>query len=69
LDLEKRRFLLNPGSVGFPRDMADAHNPRRLPQAITRYALYDTEKKVWVFHRQEYDMGPTWEKMRRYRLW
>ncbi|MEJ5188867.1 MAG: metallophosphoesterase family protein [Breznakiellaceae bacterium] len=68
LELEERRFLLNPGSVGFPRDLGEAHNSWRLPRAIARYALYDTEKKLWTFHRLEYDMGPTWEKMRRYNL-
>jgi diadenosine tetraphosphatase ApaH/serine/threonine PP2A family protein phosphatase len=63
------RFLLNPGSVGFPRDQAEAHRPLRYHSAIARYALFDTETGLWRFKRLEYDMQETAQRMRRLGLW
>jgi predicted phosphodiesterase len=66
---EHARFLLNPGSVGFPRNQAEAHRPRRYHRAIARYALFDTQTGVWQFKRLEYDMRDTERRMRRLGLW
>ena len=44
-----KRAILNPGSVGQPRD--------RDPRAA--YAIFDTEKQTWHFHRVEYDIEAT----------
>lgn len=40
------KWLLNPGSVGQPRD----HDPR------AAFALLDTESKQWNWHRVDYDI-------------
>jgi predicted phosphodiesterase len=40
------RTILNPGSVGQPRD----HDPR------SSYAIYETELERWEYHRVEYDI-------------
>jgi predicted phosphodiesterase len=61
---EEARFLLNPGSVGFPRDRADAHHRPNYRHAIARYALFDTGTGLWQFKRLEYDMRGTVKKMR-----
>jgi diadenosine tetraphosphatase ApaH/serine/threonine PP2A family protein phosphatase len=58
------RFLLNPGSVGFPRDEADAHQKSRYRRAAARYALFDTESGLWKFKRLEYDMRQTAKRMK-----
>jgi predicted phosphodiesterase len=63
------RFLLNPGSVGFPRDEADAPRPSSLDRTAARYALFDTVSGVWQFKRLEYDMRDTAERMEKNRLW
>lgn len=63
------RYLLNPGSVGFPRDAQDAHGSDTLDAAIARYALYDTDMKQWSFRRIHYDMRETAERMYSYGLW
>jgi predicted phosphodiesterase len=57
------RFLLNPGSIGFPRDQADAHHYTRGRNAIAQYALFDTETGLWQFKRLEYDMRETTKRM------
>jgi diadenosine tetraphosphatase ApaH/serine/threonine PP2A family protein phosphatase len=44
-----RKMVINPGSVGQPRD--------RDPRAA--YAMYDTERAVVTLHRVEYDIGAT----------
>jgi diadenosine tetraphosphatase ApaH/serine/threonine PP2A family protein phosphatase len=62
---ERRRFLINPGSVGFPRDQADAHRYLRSRCAIARYAIFDTVTGIWQFKRLEYDMRDTAERMLR----
>jgi len=47
LQLENnRRYLLNPGSVGQPRDL----DPR------AAFAIYDTDEKTVTFHRIPYDI-------------
>jgi predicted phosphodiesterase len=63
------RFLLNPGSVGFPRDQAEAHHPLRYRNAIARYAVFDSETGLWQFKRLEYDMRETAWRMRLLGLW
>lgn len=40
------RAILNPGSVGQPRD----HNP------LAAYAIYDTETTIWEPHRVDYNI-------------
>ncbi len=54
LHLRKTRYIVNPGSVGQPRD-AD-------PRAA--YALLDVEKKTWVYKRVSYDVAATQARMR-----
>jgi diadenosine tetraphosphatase ApaH/serine/threonine PP2A family protein phosphatase len=49
------RVILNPGSVGQPRD-----NDRR-----AAYALLDTEDKTWEGRRVEYQFEVTQNHMRR----
>lgn len=63
------RYLLNPGSVGFPRDAEDAHSSDSLDAAVARYALYDTKQKRWMFRRITYDMRETAERMYACGLW
>jgi diadenosine tetraphosphatase ApaH/serine/threonine PP2A family protein phosphatase len=53
LDLDEMRFVANPGSIGQPRD----GDPR------AAYALVDTEARQITFHRVEYDIDTTREKM------
>jgi diadenosine tetraphosphatase ApaH/serine/threonine PP2A family protein phosphatase len=54
LDLAGRRLILNPGSVGQPRD--------RDPRAS--YAMLDTDAMTWTFRRVEYPVEITQERMR-----
>jgi len=42
----QKRMILNPGSVGQPRD----HNP------LASYAIYEPEFGLWELHRVEYDV-------------
>ncbi|MBU1672232.1 MAG: metallophosphatase family protein [Actinobacteria bacterium] len=49
-----RRYLINAGSVGQPRD--------RDPRAC--FAVYSEEDREVSYHRVEYDIGATREKMR-----
>jgi diadenosine tetraphosphatase ApaH/serine/threonine PP2A family protein phosphatase len=62
------RVLLNPGSVGFPRDAADAHGADSR-SAAARYAVYDTLTGQWFFRRVHYDLRPTRERMERLGIW
>lgn len=64
-----RRLLLNPGSVGFPRNAAEAPSRKRLDRAISRYAIYDSETGVWHFKALEYDMRDTMKRMIAAGLW
>ena len=54
----KGRVILNPGSVGQPRD--------RDPRAA--YAIYDTEKLTWEPQRVEYDIAAVQKRIRESRL-
>lgn len=47
------RAILNPGSVGQPRD--------RDPRAA--YAIYDPEMQTWAYHRVEYRVSEVQERM------
>ncbi|HIJ75034.1 MAG TPA: metallophosphoesterase family protein [Candidatus Hydrogenedentes bacterium] len=47
------RYLINPGSVGQPRD----GDPR------AAFGIFDTESAVFEFHRVEYDIGATTKKI------
>jgi diadenosine tetraphosphatase ApaH/serine/threonine PP2A family protein phosphatase len=53
LDDQQQRFIINPGSVGQPRD----HDQR------AAYAIFDTEQNTIRFARQEYDIGATQRQM------
>lgn len=48
------RFILNPGSVGQPRDN----------DADAAYALLDTDTEIWQFRRTAYDIALTQNRMR-----
>jgi len=48
------RAIINPGSVGQPRD----HDPR------AAYAIFDTETDSWDYRRVEYDISSIQERMR-----
>ncbi len=52
---KKRRILINPGSVGQPRD--------RDPRAA--WGIVDSRKKEFSFFRTDYDPAPTQEKMKK----
>lgn len=54
VSLEGRRLILNPGSVGQPRD----GNPR------AAYGMLDTEEMTWTFRRIAYPVEITQERMR-----
>ena len=54
IDLQLGRLLINPGSVGQPRD----GDPR------AAYLLYDTERQTVVGKRVAYDIATTQRKMR-----
>ena len=55
---DSRRIIINPGSVGQPRD----HDPR------ASYALYDSDKKIIYHYRIEYDIEATQQKMEQEKL-
>lgn len=50
---ETETYLVNPGSVGQPRD----HDPR------AAYAIYDSERHRVDYHRAEYDVAMTAQKI------
>jgi diadenosine tetraphosphatase ApaH/serine/threonine PP2A family protein phosphatase len=50
-----RRAIVNPGSVGQPRD--------RDPRAS--FALYETKTRVWDYRRVEYDIVSVQERMKK----
>ncbi len=54
INLDSRRLILNPGSVGQPRD----GDPR------SSYAILDTDEKTWEFRRVPYAVEITQERMR-----
>lgn len=49
----QRRYLVNPGSIGQPRD----HNPR------TAYGIYDAGKETVTVHRVPYDVAGAQRKI------
>lgn len=53
LELGKKKLIINPGSVGQPRD----GDPR------ASYAIYDTEDKSITLHRVPYDIGQVQSRM------
>lgn len=53
VNLGSRRAIINPGSVGQPRD----GDPR------ASYALLDTDEMTWSFHRVAYPIEVTQERM------
>ena len=53
LNLLKRRYILNPGSVGQPRD----HNP------LAAYGILDLAKHTWQQRRVVYDIRATQDQM------
>jgi len=57
-DDEDVRVIINPGSVGQPRD----GDPR------ASYAVLDPEALALTFHRVSYDIGATQERMREFGL-
>lgn len=52
--LPDERYIINPGSVGQPRDQ----DPR------AAYAIYDVEDRKIMFYRVEYDIPTTQKQMR-----
>jgi diadenosine tetraphosphatase ApaH/serine/threonine PP2A family protein phosphatase len=54
LELGERRLIVNPGSVGQPRD----GDPR------ASYVLYDDRAATLTWHRVDYDIAETQRKMR-----
>jgi diadenosine tetraphosphatase ApaH/serine/threonine PP2A family protein phosphatase len=54
LDLGAQRLIINPGSVGQPRD----NNPD------ASYALLDTQALAWQYYRVPYDVMATQSRMR-----
>jgi predicted phosphodiesterase len=55
MDLGNNRLILNPGSVGQPRDS----------DSRAAYALLDTDRMTWAFRRVAYPIQETQERMRR----
>ncbi len=58
ITMAERRLILNPGSVGQPRD----EDPR------AAYAIYDPEAQTWTPYRITYDVAAVQERMRRLKL-
>jgi diadenosine tetraphosphatase ApaH/serine/threonine PP2A family protein phosphatase len=55
MQLDTQRMIINPGSVGQPRDS----DPR------AAYAVLDVEMKTWEFRRIPYDIASVQERMRK----
>jgi predicted phosphodiesterase len=58
LSLNAQRLIINPGSVGQPRD----NNPD------AAYAVLDTDALQWQYHRVPYDVMATQSRMRALRM-
>lgn len=58
IDLGTDRLIVNPGSVGQPRD----------GDPSASYAIYDSEFGTIVHHRAEYDIAATQDKMEKHEL-
>ena len=54
LELPRNRMILNPGSVGQPRD----------GDQRAGYAIYDSDAATFTWHRVAYDIASVQEKMR-----
>jgi predicted phosphodiesterase len=67
LPLRGAAWFLNPGSVGFPRDLRlrEAGASPLAPPPLATYALLDTDTLRWRFRRLRYDNGPTIGKMKK----
>ena len=52
------KMILNPGSVGQPRD----HDPR------AAFAIYDTEKHTWTPQRTQYNIAEVQQRIREFKL-
>jgi diadenosine tetraphosphatase ApaH/serine/threonine PP2A family protein phosphatase len=48
------RAILNPGSVGQPRDR----------DARAAYAIFDTQRSTWEARRKEYDIASVQQRIR-----
>jgi predicted phosphodiesterase len=53
--LERQRLIINPGSVGQPRD----NNPD------AAYALLDLDNEIWQYRRVPYDVAATQDRLRK----
>jgi diadenosine tetraphosphatase ApaH/serine/threonine PP2A family protein phosphatase len=53
LSVAEESFIVNPGSVGQPRD----NNPN------AAFAIYDTESRTVTFRRVPYDVARTQQQM------
>ena len=58
VQLDDEALIINPGSVGQPRD----NDPR------ASYVIYDDERRTVTHHRVKYDIAATQDKMWRYGL-
>jgi predicted phosphodiesterase len=58
IQLNHTRLIINPGSVGQPRNS----DPR------AAYALLDTEAKTWSYCRVAYDIDQTQKRMRQHKM-
>jgi predicted phosphodiesterase len=58
ITLDEGRFIINPGSVGQPRD----HDPR------AAYGILDLATMRWEFHRVTYDISKTQARMHAHNL-
>jgi len=58
IDLSRGRIILNPGSVGQPRD----GDPR------ASFAILDDEAQTWTLHRVDYDIAETQRRMRAHKM-
>ncbi len=58
VDLSQGRIILNPGSVGQPRD----GDPR------ASFAILDDEAQTWTLHRVEYDIAETQRRMHAHKM-
>ena len=56
--LDEQQVIVNPGSVGQPRD----------GDPTASYAVYDSDASTLTHHRVEYDIAATQEKMRGHNL-
>ena len=58
VDLSQGRLIINPGSVGQPRD----GDPR------ASFAILDDETQTWTLHRVTYDIAETQRRMRAHKM-